>query len=127
MINSKLKKKLENIAKKYKLELFILFGSRAKGNFTKDSDWDFAFLSKNNINKESLENDLFLILEDPNIDLIDLSEDILPELEWEIFNKGILINEENKKLFIEFKLQSFFTKIDAQELLYKTRDKFLEI
>ncbi|MBM4177335.1 nucleotidyltransferase domain-containing protein [Candidatus Gribaldobacteria bacterium] len=45
-LNEKQKNKLKEIAKKYQLELVLLFGSRAEGTNRKGSDYDIAYLSK---------------------------------------------------------------------------------
>jgi len=46
-----IKKEIVNIITEFGLELdkIILFGSRARGDFTKYSDWDFLIVVKNSI------------------------------------------------------------------------------
>jgi len=49
MVEERLKKAKETIEKEVenfglKLEKILLFGSRAKGNYKKDSDWDFLIV-----------------------------------------------------------------------------------
>ena len=45
---SKIKGVIEDIAKKYgvSVEEIILFGSRARGDFREDSDWDFLIITR---------------------------------------------------------------------------------
>jgi len=125
ILNSDLKEKFKKIGKKFNLNLFVLFGSRAKGNFNENSDWDFAYFSTKNIDEEKLELELFKLLKGKAFDLINISNPTNPELEFRIFNEGVVLYEKNKNLFLEFKLQSYFSIKDGEILLNKTRDKFL--
>jgi len=43
----KIKLDAEKIAEKYDLDLLLLFGSRAKGNVHKFSDYDFGYVARN--------------------------------------------------------------------------------
>ncbi len=47
-----IKETILNIAKKYNIEIdkIILFGSRARGDFKEDSDWDILIVIKNKVN-----------------------------------------------------------------------------
>ena len=44
----KIKKVIEDVAKRHGVEIdrIILFGSRARGDFREDSDWDFLIITK---------------------------------------------------------------------------------
>ncbi len=43
-----------NVAKKYNIEVdkIILFGSRARGDYREDSDWDLLIVTKNRLNRK---------------------------------------------------------------------------
>ena len=45
-----------NMAKKYNIEVdkIILFGSRARGDYREDSDWDLLIVIKNKLNRKLL-------------------------------------------------------------------------
>lgn len=60
--------------KKYPgLRLVLLFGSRARGQARKDSDWDFGYLAEPDFDDVVLYTDLVLALETDHVDLVDLS------------------------------------------------------
>ena len=44
----RVRKVIEDVARKYSIEIdrIILFGSRARGDFREDSDWDFLIITK---------------------------------------------------------------------------------
>jgi predicted nucleotidyltransferase len=54
------------------LRLFILFGSRARGDATPRSDWDFAYLADPPFDPDRLRADLVATLRTEQIDLVDL-------------------------------------------------------
>jgi predicted nucleotidyltransferase len=60
-ISGKQKNEIEKIAKKYQLELVLLFGSQVSGKVHAKSDIDIAVKLKQERNKLSLEEDLKLI------------------------------------------------------------------
>lgn len=122
--------KLKLIGKKYNLDLFILFGSRAKGNFKDNSDYDLAYLKINidYIQEDNLIKDLELLFEDKKFDLVNLDKDRINSivLENEIFTSGILIFESKKNIFEVKKENIFFDYIDSKDLLEPTKQKFLD-
>lgn len=121
--------KLKSIAKKFDLDLFVLFGSRAKGNYTENSDWDFAFYKKiplTDKKKEELLFELIEILENDNIDLIEI--DVIktpPYLIFNILRTGKVIYEKDKKLYYEMLNNSFIDYIDLEYLLKDIKKKIL--
>jgi predicted nucleotidyltransferase len=100
-MNNSLKQTLVDLSKKFDLDLLVLFGSRAKGYCTNNSDWDFAFLKKNitNYERKKLLIELIDILKTDKIDLIDLNKIDNIVLKYEIFNNGICIYEKQEGLF----------------------------
>ncbi len=53
MVLSKVKRVIEDTAKKHGIDIekIILFGSRARGDFRKDSDWDFLIIIRSRYDK----------------------------------------------------------------------------
>ncbi len=49
-----IKETILNVAKKYNIEIdkIILFGSRARGDYKEDSDWDLLIVTKEKISNE---------------------------------------------------------------------------
>jgi len=63
------------VTKKYPDARIILYGSRARGDFRKDSDWDLLIL----LNKERITNDIEETITNPLYDLeIDYGQVISP-------------------------------------------------
>jgi len=100
------KKKVQKIAEKYNLRLLALFGSRAKGNFSSKSDYDFAYLSKNilSISEEAnLATDLAEIFKNCLIDLSSIRNSS-PLLLRQITKEGEIFYEDMPGLFTEIYL-----------------------
>jgi len=49
-----IKETILNVAKEYNVEIdkIILFGSRARGDFREDSDWDILIVTKEKLDRE---------------------------------------------------------------------------
>jgi len=73
-----IKETILNVAKEYNIEIdkIILFGSRARGDFREDSDWDILIVTKEKMDKEKLE-DFSYEISLKLIDLLDKPVDIL--------------------------------------------------
>ena len=72
MMDKTKKKTIKEIAKKYSLELILIFGSRASGKNYQGSDFDVAYLSKKELDLEKearLILDLTPVFKSENIDL----------------------------------------------------------
>jgi len=73
-----IKETILNVAKEYNVEIdkIILFGSRARGDYKEDSDFDILVITKDKLDKEKLEGfsyEVSLKL----IDLLDKPVDVL--------------------------------------------------
>ena len=78
-INEIQKQMIEKAAKKYALKLVLLFGSQATGRIHKESDYDVAFLSENDLDFEEklqLNVDFTVIFrnERERVDTVDLKK-----------------------------------------------------
>lgn len=128
MIDDNSKKILMSVAKKHKLKLLILFGSRAKGQNRKNSDWDFAILGnkKLSLNKKlKIYQDLDCITKFENVDLIDLNVVDEHILRQNIFKKGICIYENEKGLYDEEFVNTIYNYIDYSPL-YKIEEEIVQ-
>lgn len=116
---------LENIGKKNNLKLLILFGSRARKDHNKDSDYDIAILDKYYDEQKSLNiiNEIENLF-NSNIDLINLNKTKDPLVRNIIAREGICIFESEKGLFDEFQIDSIFDYIDYKPL-YKIEEQIM--
>lgn len=121
------KSKLVELAKKYKLDLLILFGSRATGRANKNSDFDLAFLKFSLTEKEeiSLFDEIGDIFEEKNFDLVNLEKNHNIVLRQQIFQHGICLYESFKYLFEKEKEYTYLDYIDSFVLLNPTKEKFI--
>ena len=97
IITQEQQEQLTKFAERHKLQLVIIFGSRAnsKGNPREDSDLDIAFISSEKSQNDTyyygnLFNDLSDIFQEYNVDLLDLknADDFV---KYEIYNNSQLI------------------------------------
>ena len=119
-LDSKQQKLLENIAKKYSLELVLLFGSRAKGKERTDSDYDIAYLSKAKLNAKDeggIIIELMPVLKTTDAKLIDLTDirDADPLLLYYIARDGQQLYGE-KVVYHQFRVHAFNQYIDTEPL-----------
>jgi predicted nucleotidyltransferase len=69
------KQQIIECCQKYpEVDLFMLFGSRARGDNKAESDWDFGYVAKKNCDLIALYTELTLLLKTDNIDFVDLSK-----------------------------------------------------
>ena len=64
--------RLRTTAARPGLDLLVLFGSRARGDFRADSDWDFGYMAGPDFDPLALAADLGRVLASDRIDLADL-------------------------------------------------------
>ena len=90
-LNNSLKMEIIELAKKYNIEKVILFGSRARGDYSKVSDVDIA-VSGGDIVEFSIDVD-----EETNtllqFDVVNLDKSVQKELLESIENEGVIIYE----------------------------------
>jgi predicted nucleotidyltransferase len=115
MLDNKIQKKLLEIAKKNKVDLLILFGSRASNTNKKDSDWDFGYISWKGIDKFELWKDLERVCK--NVDLINLNDSISFFLKKEIIDNSILIYEKYPGLYEDVLGEFFIEYMDNKKYL----------
>jgi predicted nucleotidyltransferase len=114
--------RLSEVAKKYNLLTLVLFGSRAVGNEREDSDYDFAYFSKSELDSENyidLFNDIMELVGNENIDLIDINKNKSHLLRYEIFSKGKCVYEYKKGFFNNLKIMAWFDYKDYEHYYEK--------
>ncbi len=111
--------KIEKLAKKYDLNLLLLFGSRVKYKkfLHEESDFDVAYLSKRELfGKEiiALNCDLMDIFNSDRVDLTDL-KNTNPFLRYEIAKNSLLLYGKEME-YLEFKAFAFKDYINHKPL-----------
>jgi predicted nucleotidyltransferase len=104
------------------LDLLLLFGSRARGDASPESDWDFAFLGNSNVAR--LRADLTLRLKTGRIDLMDLSR-AGGLARYRAARDGLLIYESREGVFERFWFESVRFWLDARDVLEPSYDAVL--
>ena len=117
-LTARQKKKLKEIAKKYKLELILLFGSRATDNFRKDSDYDIAYLSSspsylNGNKKEKLKSELVSLCGIEDFRMFDIEIDN-PLFLREVFRNPKILFCSNIKKFFSYEIYAIKIYADYQ-------------
>ncbi len=87
------------------LELFILYGSRARGDAHGTSDWDFGYLADEAADVAGLLATLVEILGDDNIDLVDLDR-TTGLLRFRSACDGVLLHEAESGVFDRYRLDA---------------------
>ncbi|MCT7960199.1 nucleotidyltransferase domain-containing protein [Laspinema sp. D1] len=115
------------------LKMLLLFGSRARGNFHADSDWDFAALYDQDIEKGQVKPNLdnylelfFLIrqelgIPDNKIDIVELSPGCSPLLAYQIARDGKLIYEKEAGEWTSFKIRAWKVSADTERFRKSAR------
>ena len=107
------------------IKLLVLFGSRAKGSATPQSDWDFAILCDEDLRRE-YENDgfsqfrLWTILEqvfnirDDKVDVVDLNH-CSPAIAYHVSREGKTLYEKEAGTFQHFQRKAWKLYADTQK------------
>jgi len=121
------KQKLKGVARKFKLDLIILFGSKARHQQKKSSDLDLAV--RTGIKERGFEWEFGLIralvesLNEANLDLIILNEaDSL--LLFEIASEGVPLYEKEEGLFVDFQVYAVKRNNDARKF-YRLEEEYI--
>lgn len=88
-LSNKIYEQIINVIKQYNYK-FMLFGSRARGDYKENSDIDIAVLGKTNERDEYLIRNSFDLLDIPyTIDIIFVDKGIRKQLEASIRKEGV--------------------------------------
>ncbi len=120
-------KKLKDIAKRYKLELILMFGSRVSNNIHSESDIDIAVYGKHILSEKEK---IALIVEFSNIfhkdkiDIVDIKT-ASPLLKREIFKSYKVLYQKTPMLLHQLELVSIY-EYKESEILYQIRRERLQ-
>lgn len=90
---SRVYKEIEQYGRAFSAKKIVLFGSRARGTNTEKSDIDLAVFGCKDFMRlqDTIQEELWSLL---RIDMINMEEDISPELAKEIERDGVVLYEE---------------------------------
>ena len=127
---SKKKDHIDKIAKKYKLKLLLLFGSRADGSFYKSSDFDIAYYSEKDLSlmdEARMIVDLAPFIKSEDIDLVNMKK-APPLLLYAIFLKPKILYVKVPFLFYNLRTYAFKKYVEAKplfnEVSYRLSERF---
>lgn len=128
-LNLNQKQKIREIAKKYDLDLLLLFGSRVrnKKHLHKESDFDVAYLSKKDLDlmeEAELICDLMSVFKSERLDLTDLKK-AGPLLRQKIFEDHKILYYKNPEIYSLYQIYAIKGYIEAKPLFELTR-QFIE-
>lgn len=99
---------VRDIARRAGVDLFVLFGSRARGEARSDSDWDFAYRVTRDgagFDPDGLQAELVGALGSDRIDLVDLNRGSAL-LRFRIASEGSLILQSEPNGFEDFQIEA---------------------
>jgi len=127
-----LSKMLNESFSKYKeVDLAYLFGSRARGDFTEESDYDFAVLLSKNFKDPydllKLIHDLAMALgvKDEKVNLIVLNDASL-EMAYKVISEGVIIYERSVEKRVDFEVSTLKLYLDFKLVLDQMRESLIE-
>lgn len=98
------------------LKLFVLHGSRARGDARDDSDWDLAYLATSALDVSLLYADLALALTTDGVDLVDLAT-AGGLIRYRVARDGIVVVESEPGAFDKFWFAAVSFWCDAAPVL----------
>lgn len=119
------KERIKELCIRFDISLFILFGSRARDEEKKTSDYDFAFYPQRKISAEEyieLHDKLMGIVKNEKVDLIDLKKTKKLHVINNIFQTGIVIYEQRKGLFKHLKWSAWMDYQDFKHYYFKEKE-----
>ena len=119
------KQKIEEIAKKYRLKLILLFGSRATGKIHKKSDFDVSYLPEKNLSYDD-EIDINFqftnIFKHDRVDTVNMQK-APPLLLYAIFNKCFILFKKDDLIFPTYRAYAFKKYFEIKPFLEKALKK----
>lgn len=105
------------------LRLLVLHGSRARGDYRTDSDWDFGFVADSTFDPDAFLARLSETLGTP-VDLADLSRGSAL-LRFKVAAEGVVVFEAEADDFEQFRLEAVQTWCDMEPVLTRAYDAAL--
>jgi len=120
-LNDAQKKRIKDIAGKYKLRLILLFGSQATGKTNKESDFDIAYLPEKNLSYDD-EIDINLqfigVFKHDRIDTVDMRK-APPLFLYAIFRECLILFKEDDLIFPTYRAYAYKKYIENKPFLEK--------
>lgn len=117
-IDEKLYENVKKIAKKYSLDLVLLFGSQSNGRIHKESDVDVAYLSNRPLSFEQethLNYEFTNVFRCDRVDTVDLKR-AKTLLMYAMFRHPKILFQADNKLFFQYRSYAFKKYIEAKPL-----------
>ncbi len=124
-IDVELKERLAAVARAHDLRLLLLFGSRARGDVTPHSDWDFAFLAATPVDSFRLSADLEDTVTSEHVDVVDLDR-AGGLIRLKIAQDGIVVHEREPETFDDFRYAAALFWCDAGSVIEGYYDQALK-
>lgn len=106
------------------ITLFMLFGSRARGDAKERSDWDFAYIADDRFDQLALFAKLTALLKTDNVDLVNLSK-VSGLLRYRVAKDGKLLYQSHTGQYEKFWLQAVTFWCDAGPIIRAEYDALL--
>ena len=111
-------------AKTAGLDLLLLFGSRARGDASVQSDWDLGYLASADVDISGLRAAIVELLDTDGVDLVDLSR-AGGLLRYRAARDGVVVFQARPRLAEAFALEAVDFWCDAGSLLQQGYDNVL--
>jgi predicted nucleotidyltransferase len=108
------------------VELLILHGSRARGDNTLASDWDFAFLAEPSLDVIGLSLAITTTLGSDRVDLVDLAT-ASALLRYRAGRDGVALIERTPEAFLDFRLEATLFWCDVEPVVRAAHDDVLAV
>jgi predicted nucleotidyltransferase len=126
MVGDEIARELGRVAASHPCLLaLVLFGSRARGDATATSDWDFAYLAEPMLDPLQLRADLAAALGSDHLDLVDLRR-AGALLRFRAARDGRAVFEREPDLFARFQYEAASFWCDAGPVIRRAYDGLLE-
>jgi len=112
------KEQIGKIAKKYGLDMIVLFGSQATGQTHAKSDVDFGYTSSQHLESETrfkIQNELSDFLHREDIEFVDLRR-ISPVMKKIVADEGVVLYERAQGMFVLFRMYAFKLYVETRPL-----------
>ena len=116
-----IKSKIAPIAKKYRLDFVVLFGSQATGRTHPKSDVDIGVISHDKFDIIKFATDMDKVFKRDDVTAVDLSR-ASPTLMYAIVHDGKILYERERALFMKWKFYAIRTWMETdwlRQLSYK--------
>ncbi len=124
-MENELAQKLACCAKEHpEIELFMFFGSRARGDAHENSDWDFGYIATKDFDPQELHTKLILCLRTDRVDLVNLSR-ANGQLRYRVAKDGKKLFESRKGAYEHFWQESVNFWCDAGPIIKAEYDALI--